>query len=60
MALTTGKKIGTVSMIRARASIKHPPMKYTMIIRAITAYDGRLNPATQLAMSKGIRDTARK
>ena len=57
---TTGYMMGTVRVIRARASIKHPPRRYRMTMIAIIAAGGRGSPPTHSDKTMGILATAMK
>ncbi|MBA7583473.1 hypothetical protein ES708_25418 [subsurface metagenome] len=52
--------MGIVRVIKARASIKQPPIRYRRTISPIIAAVGRGSPPTQSARTRGILATAMK
>ena len=59
-ASARGAKMGTVSMIRAKASMKQPPNRYIRIITTMMTEAGKERPPAQADSSKGTRVTAIK
>ena len=55
-----GAKIGTVSMIRAKASMKQPPNRYIRMITTMITEGGKDRLPAQADSSKGTRVTAMK
>ncbi len=58
--VTRGKRMGTVNIIKASESIKHPAIMYITIISPITAMAGIGRLPTKSETKKGIRVTAIK